>query len=282
MTDVRYAVKLHLETEVPDGLSYMECPNCEGKDKLMLIPLDEGGFKYTCLRASCDTWGSIWTPGTRVVHDAELTPKKRRRTWEVHTQDKAVQDTWFAPSWSATKIRFPRLSVAVLEELHDGMFLDGFNHSRWIFPIRGPLKQYRGYTARTYHKSKSVKKSLTRPFTYGPLLAWYGHHRDNGPLTIVEDQVSAAYLGQYFPTVALLGTHMSDQDIQEVTAFKSRGYDILIALDNDAIKQGVRLSKRIPDSRVAPLTKDIKDMSLDELQQFVLRYRAAQDMGYTT
>lgn len=95
-------------------------------------------------------------------------------------------------------------------------------------------------------------------------MAWFTNVRSSG-IIIVEDQLSAIRASDYLTSVALLGTHLNDERVQELRAAKTR--PIYLALDNDAIgtavKHVVKYKSLLP-MQLVRLSKDIKDMTHEE------------------
>jgi hypothetical protein len=256
-------VKLYLEQEQPESLAYIDCPECGQAQKLMLVPLDDGGTFAKCLRASCETFGSV---GSTYRRDA---PKKivgARRTFLTYRREPG-----FVP--------LHRIGNTYRNFFHDGYripkaqvntLVAGKLDDRWVFPVLDRLHRTVGYVARGYNHEH---KALLRPyFKKGPLMAWYGHKhlRGNLPLVVVEDQVSAARLSEYLPAVALLGTTASDQDIEQLEAAQSEDGNIIVMLDQDATDAAFRLARRIRRGLCWPLVRtDVKDMDPREFSKLI-------------
>lgn len=100
-------------------------------------------------------------------------------------------------------------------------------------------------------------------------MAWY-INRTTRSLIIVEDQLSALRASDYSNSVALLGTNLSEERVAEI---KKSGFSpVFLALDNDAIAAAVRYVVRYRSTlplRLLRLTKDIKDMSHEELGELM-------------
>lgn len=258
-------VQLFLERTSPEGLSYMDCPACGRPKKLILIPLDEGGTLYHCLRSSCDTWGSVGNVAPRV--SSGPTEEVQRRLISPHYGDvidfhQGARD----PKWFKRTFHLDKEEV---EELVEGYLK---KEGRHVFPIRDEVRKEVGYVARGYFHNR---KALVRPFEpYGSLLAWYGHTRLYNTnaysklLILLEDQVSAVRLSRYFPTVALLGTNLSYSSILLLN--KVWKGQIMVMLDADATKEGLQMARRIPNGRSWSLFgKDVKDMDNSEFAMLV-------------
>lgn len=133
---------------------------------------------------------------------------------------------------------------------------------RICFPIYGPDLRERGASYRTYEDGVEPKALVL--MREGQLKAgWYKFLRRCDTLVIVEDPVSAIKLAPHFHSLALFGTHISDQVADEVVA--GRYKRVWLALDEDATKQSIRqvlrLRRRVGGIKVYPLSVDIKDMS---------------------
>lgn len=87
---------------------------------------------------------------------------------------------------------------------------------------------------------------------------------------IVEDMLSSKRLEQLgMPSIALLGTHISDKLLKDILDYDPSA-EIFLALDNDATAKAVGYKQKFGgmfrNFRVIPLSKDIKDMTEDELR----------------
>jgi DNA primase len=87
----------------------------------------------------------------------------------------------------------------------------------------------------------------------------------------VEDQMSAIKLAPHVHSLALLGTHISDEKAEEIVAGKYK--QVLISLDNDATHEAIKLQlifrNKIKNLYLAGLGKDIKDMTQGELNEYL-------------
>ncbi len=265
MASTHTEVQLYLESEMPEGLAYMECPACGGKDKLMLVPLDDGTTYYKCLRASCSTWGNS-NVQYRKVQDS-LPPSGRRTfpRWEDIPSILTACDTERA----CLRERYG-LSDKATHELCVGTFIDDYNELRLVFPVRDVGFHQVGYMARSLYPLPNDYKALLRPrYRHGSLLAWYGHRNlRKKPIVIVEDQISAARIGEHLPCVALLGTAMRAADQLTV-----RGSKLVVVLDNDATDKGVKLASDLGCAYFPLMGPDVKDMKELVFQQFLSAIR---------
>lgn len=98
--------------------------------------------------------------------------------------------------------------------------------------------------------------------------SWYKKHRKCSTLVLVEDQFSAIKLGQHVHTLSLMGTHLSEEKVEEILLGDYK--KVFICLDADATRDAIVLQHRwrrvINGLQVYALrNKDIKDMNEDEI-----------------
>lgn len=106
-----------------------------------------------------------------------------------------------------------------------------------------------------------------------PILCWYKFKRASDTVVLVEDQMSALKLAPYVHAVALLGVNLSEAKVNEI---KAGGYKrVILSLDNDAIPVAIRLTlkwkDKLPGLAIFGIAKDIKDMTTEELKDYVGR-----------
>lgn len=98
---------------------------------------------------------------------------------------------------------------------------------------------------------------------------------DSSVVILVEDIPSANKMNPHFPCVALLGVHLSDAKLEYLL---TQGIShVIIALDNDATRQAIRIARRFCiQTSILPLQKDLKDETEDNLKEIasVLRERS--------
>lgn len=97
-------------------------------------------------------------------------------------------------------------------------------------------------------------------------IAWYVNRITPGVI-IVEDQLSALRASAYLTSVALLGTNLSEERVEEIR--KVAKGQVYLALDNDAIQTAVKYVvkyRSVLPMRLLRLDKDIKDMQQEELE----------------
>ena len=93
-----------------------------------------------------------------------------------------------------------------------------------------------------------------------------------GPILVVEDIQSAIKGSRYIDSVALLGSYISMEQAKHLRQLTDTIY---LALDEDATATAYKLANKygfyFRNFQVIPLSKDIKDMNEQELEEFSKR-----------
>ena len=252
MTGIREQIKM-LGMDVDDGVTVRTvCPACDGgstNERSLSLTREGETILYNCFRAACGLHGAVG--GTRLVRTR--LPRKvevHPYTGELYPPD----DEW-------------------LEFLHDRQGFEEYHmdvsgvmiaeEGRCAYPIYDPMGRRRGYVLRSYDHRKP--KALTRKDRAEPTLSWYLRHGTEYVLA-VEDIPSAVRASKYVDSVALIGTGVSPDALQELAAHRR---NIVWALDADATEQAIKMNRQhgvfFDSSRVMQLTKDLKDMTEEEL-----------------
>ena len=240
----------------------LQCPDC-GKSTLSVKKTSDGVY-YHCWRASCGIAGHIAEVGTITYISPELAPTEPQLTpfTGLTTSstyfDRAELSRRFGLSDTAVNIWISKLGV--LNDRRVGYLLD----------IRSPEGIVRGQTWRfPWGKETSKSKAIIYKEKHEPMLAWYLPDEWRGPLVLVEDQMSAIKLCDCsIRACALLGTELNAEKVHEIQGVS---LDVVLALDADATSQAFKLARRWASAfqmfRVEVLTKDVKDMSRDDINQ---------------
>jgi len=255
---------MFVEQETREGLRYTDCPECGKQDKLMVGPADEGGYWYKCLSVGCATFGT--TESTVHPGKSKEVPKKTGRTIWPPYQD----GSRFKPEVPQEYVnRYGPGADACAGSMGD----------YGVLPIYDWHRQKRGYMLRVTKKNEGRgPKSLMRPY-YDmpvPMQSWYLPEEHTAKywntLVVVEDQFSAAAMGTYLPAVALLGTSVSTEGIEEIIKAKAV-YEIpnvAILLDADANATSLKIARNIPGAVPIPMfEEDYKDMSPTKQRRMV-------------
>ena len=243
-------------SSLEDGESVrIVCPACGGgstQEESMVISVVDGQVSASCFRASC---GYYIRRGSSLVRTRQSPKKHKLRPYTkplIGLSPAQEQFLFDKVGWSDGHLVMARPMWAPED-------------SRYAFPIYGPTGACRGYCLRSYDPGASFK-ALTRMHEAEPHTSWYCHHRDRETV-LVEDIPSAVRVAPYVDCVALLGTSVPPEYIQEILAHTNRR--LVWALDNDASALAIKLHKKwsllCESSRVVLLPKDYKNMTEKEL-----------------
>ena len=246
---------LRLMVEQPERGSKTVCPKCDGGrtgELSLSVNEQEGGIVWLrCWRASCGWRGLIMTDPTATV---ERRPMKKVTVYRDPIEPLSLQTAGY---------------------LHDEYDLDPVQYSAhgWgvspdertlIMPVRCPYGGVRGHITRTF---STPKRCFTYKATAQPWLDWWAADAENKPIVVVEDTISACRLaGLGYPSVALLGTSISNPQAKEISTIADRR-PVYLALDRDAFAKSLHLAKRhahIVQFLPVCLTEDIKNMKHDD------------------
>lgn len=247
------------------------CPSCRGgtsREKSFTISkLEDGSVRYNCFRAKCSCSGGFVSnkaQPSKALKDSTLVTAKRKENHEpkITTYQLTVSDlAWIEKHW---RIANPS-SYFFYRVIDYG--------GRIAMSIRGPRYQHRGWVLRDI-TGKAKTKALTYIKPGEVPLSWYKNHGNVGTI-IVEDIPSAVRASVYMDAVALLGIGAGDDRAEEIAEY-ARG-PIYIALDQDAIPQAIAMKNQwnlLWDSpTVVPLSKDIKDMTQEGLDDFMSGFK---------
>ena len=231
-----------------------DCPFCDHK-KTLSIKNDNGTILYHCFSASCDVRG-------KVSDRKELTFSKPKRL-----ADKPVplDSRSFVPLSRNCKA----LDMVVKRNSYEA-------YRKGIADIQYDVRQDR--VVFMVKKDDKVVDAVGRKLSdadKGP--KWFRYARSRHPFVcdaqtdsdkavLVEDCFSACAVSQVHTGIALMGTNLT---IDYLTTLKNYS-KIIIALDRDASKKAVELTKHIRLVVPASLTfleKDIKNMELNKIME---------------
>lgn len=243
-----------------EGLSYHDCPECGTKGKFMVGCTDDGGLFYRCFRATCGVSGRTDMGSAQRV----FTRAPKART--VHAVPFLLPVT--AQSWDALREYVPAFATMHQESVWRYMGIEDPDTDCLSvgWRLRGPHGEYRGTQIRRYGEFTGPKCTTLAHTAAGPLQAWFDPHTPRtSALLIVEDPASALAASWWYGvrTVALLGTHMTEEMALEIRAQRPTG--IHIALDADATDKAIHMKQKWGailggTVRVLPLHEDLKDL----------------------
>lgn len=248
-------------SDLPDGYTAAGelCPACGGgttKERTLSVTRREGRLYWKCHRASCTFSGSDAVGFT----DA-------RRTEAVQCRG-VVGRTIARHSISVPQTfrEYLRQKYCITEQ-HVGKYRLGWDTdtSRLVLPVCSAKGDLLGVNLR----SLSGAQPKSKLHVESGALAWYINRVTPG-LIIVEDQFSAIRASDYLSSVALLGTHINEDNAYEIKKCSRGPY--YLALDADAwdkaVRYAVKLRHVIP-LQLLKIPKDLKDMDNEELDWFI-------------
>lgn len=242
------------------------CPSCEGgstKEKSFGVSRSGGVLLYNCHRSSCGFRGAIGVPPGSRESTASTKGVRRNPYIKVSQLD---EDTL---NFLAEKFGLSRTSIEFAGLGWTGELPNNYGR-RVCYPIYGPDSRERGASYRSYEAGVTPKSIIHLHSDDAIGQSWYKFKRRSKKVIIVEDQVSAIKMADYMHSVALLGTNLNESKLNEI---KAGEYDhVYLCLDNDAtstaIMASIKYRASLPQLQVVGLTKDIKNMDDDELEEF--------------
>lgn len=244
------------------------CPSCFGgqsKEHGFSIMRSGNTIFFKCFRASCSIKGAVPVYGS-LEEKKPAVPK---------TVDMRRVFTGRLTRLQPEHHRFLGAKYALwADELSElGVSFDS-EEGRFAFRVTGPVGQVRGQNLRSFDPHK-LKWDAYREAWEEPWMAWYSRLfvSNNKPLLVVEDQISAMKASRSYLAVAILGTNLTLEMVQEIGQH-SGNRRVMLALDKDATAKAIEYVDQFKfftnDRFVAlPLDKDIKFMSTPELLALV-------------
>lgn len=234
----------------------LRCPTCKGGnsgEKSLSITKTESGLLWNCFRASCSEKGNTGDPVLDVPSSKVITNSKTVDIVTYPLGPKAWD--YIENTWHITEVRHWYWTLQY--------------QGRLAMSVRSPKYMHRGWCLRDI-RGELVPKVLTYIEDGEEGLSWYREHL-RGPTIVVEDIPSAVRANRYVNSVALLGTGIGPERAIEIADYATR--PIIMALDQDAtdlsFKWANKWSLLWGDVEVLPLTKDLKNMTEDELMELL-------------
>ena len=239
------------------------CPSCKGGSSgegSFSISRDSNHVIFKCHRASCSFAGRIRTNGS-----AAREYKEHNRSYREFVTD---PDPVSAETTSFLREKY-LLSDEELRRSGFGWINKYGSAGRLWIPMRRRDGSVRGYTARDLTGTEPKKALNFKWRVEDSSLSWY-NNRLSKKVILVEDAFSALRASTYLNAVNLSGTHVSEDDLDEL--LRSGFTEAYLALDKDAIGKAVKLSlvhRGRYRLRVVPLEKDLKNMTREALEEFM-------------
>lgn len=256
------------------------CPHCGGgssREKSLSIRRNAMRLSYCCYRASCDLgMGTVMLTGDgKQIFNGR---KINQSTTRQKTKLKTVQ-LWLSLA------RMLKKKYGLTDELLLYGNVRAVSDGRVAYSIFGPKRERRGYVVRKYKDHyKGLAAFVSVPKAYNDFfksdtvgLSWYFRERgrkkakNSNTLVLVEDIVSALRLCPYVDSCALLGTMFEPKRQKEVKSMRYK--KVVLALDADATRKATKIVRQartyLPELKVKYLDCDVKDMSEEQVNEFV-------------
>lgn len=250
----------------------LRCPFCEGgtsrENSFSLSRTSDAECLYCCFRATCSRSGRLACPGFRLTSDtSDSSPRsKRQASIRVFTgRTVALEKEWLSNLSDAYGI-FPD------EAIREG-WKQAVEDGSLVCPIRGPDAVPRGILTRSRTPKYPGEKTHSKlyPQTDGVRQGWFRRAGiSHSPVVVVEDVISALKVSRQFTAVALLGTHLDQDRLDEIVSVSKI---VVLALDNDATEKAIGYQKKFglqAEIKVAMLEKDLKYES-DERIAYIIK-----------
>lgn len=246
---------------LPDGTSLAgeRCPSCHGgstEERTLSVSKREDVLLWKCHRASCEFAGAASSGGGAYRPTSTEVPSVRGATGRWIAEESTMV---------ADDIAEELLSRYGITRHHISKWGLGWDEStdRLVLPTTDVRSERTGVTLRALDKRHP--KSISH--TEQGAMSWYINHTATLPgIIIVEDQLSAIRASDYLTSVALLGTHLSEEQVDELRTSNMR--PVWLALDADAWSTAVRLAiqyRHRLSLRLVRIPKDLKDHDEEEL-----------------
>ena len=250
---------------VGEQMSGLRCPLCESTDNSFSLKREISSVKFMCHRAKCGYSGvAALTAGAM--------PAREKKEPKNNFLSELVEVPEHVKKWVGERIEpedYDRYGVK---------WAPNYAGGRLALPVRGPFDTRSGYNFRSLAAGSGAKAILWLTDINEPAMSWCKKVAENGyglapykgkPLVVVEDQMSAYKVSHFCSSVALLGTNMSDSKLHAIV--KVQPSLVVLALDEDATAKASsiigKISGVIDNVRLQPLSKDFKDMSLNEVRK---------------
>lgn len=256
--------QLASELQIGEQKSGLECPFCEGGstgEKTFSLTRETGAIRWFCHRDKCGMSGSsddIKIEKSDLVHKHKMP----EAPFPPHPTTVPLPDDikeFLKAKYSLTETQILQGNFRWVEE-----------SKRVAMPLFGVYGQI-GINYRSFTKGVKPKAYVRLDNLFTQKYCIYRYVQGGGRLLIVEDQLSALRASARMHTLALLGTHMSEE---LVTRIRHQGYQhIVLCLDGDAFAKALEIQKEFgPLFKTFPvrkLNKDIKNMNKEEVDKLL-------------
>ena len=250
---------------------HVVCPKCGGgltSERSFVITRIGGALKFLCHRATCGWRGIVGSTGVREEHVA---PTFEAKEYPYPTEViSPAQERWLVAVYG--------ISVGAVASCRVR-----FNTERQTYAF--PILDYRGYEIGIVDRDfTGIRKPKAISYWFNdvpklyyapanPYVAWQGDY--DSSIIIVEDILSALKCSMYGRSVALLGTHISEE---QALALSERTRNLIIVLDPDATRVALKHKKKyqlmFDNIDVVRLDRDPKDTAQGILFESIAKIKA--------
>lgn len=242
----------------------IRCPWCKQNKSFAVTKTAKGDILFMCHRSRCGQAGYI-----------------RYRGWASGAPDQGRMFTPRVFDYPTTRVGGTKLSYLVATydltpaEVHWAEWMYSYKNDRLVMPVFSPFGAHRGHVAKAYNPN-DIPKDINYKEVDDTWMAWYIRDPmalpdEEGKLStvvVVEDMVSALKASRFYPAVAILGSHINYDMLTEIVATSD---NVVISLDRDATQKAYEYSRQFAlfgNFRTVPLSKDVKNMNKEELEEW--------------
>ena len=241
----------------------MVCPACnaEHEKSFMIRKTELGELTGYCFRVSCPIYGKVI--GQKGVYAREARTKISSFKPRVY-EGSRIQAPLSLKLWL-----FQQYNIPISQLKAEGLGYDEvFNRMVWpVYDWKGDCfghmtKKMPMAANDNYPKWITYFERETNKLHYPRANAWTSC---TDTVVLVEDTISAIRIAQHIPSVALLGTHMTQGMVNELRQIWPR---VIIALDPDATGKALKMQQKFGSFfqegiTVRPMNDDPKDILTD-------------------
>ena len=217
--------------ELLDGhLSYRgDCPVCGGRSSFSINMTDTGEVAWICFKASCKERGRADVPRSVEQITKHLLGNKQDiyNDFEIPPYFISIYSNQYSYEY------FKRMNAIPLHRDREIKLMYDPKQDRSVFLIErgGVVVDAIG---------RAISKNPMKWYRYGNSIKSF-LYRKNNTLVITEDIPSAVTMAYNYSAMGLMGTDLSDNDMQDAIQFKN----CIVALDPDAYSKGIMIAKRL-------------------------------------
>jgi DNA primase (bacterial type) len=239
------------------------CPSCRGGrsgERTLSVTRSGGALLWHCHRASCTFGGH---ENSRATSNGRL-PRTAVPACRGAVGREYIRSAVQLPD----PVRRQLATELYLTDKHIAQWQLGWDEDEYkvVQPVKDVYGNVLGCVLRAMRGDTRLPKAKSH--TEEGAIAWHVNPTTRG-LIIVEDIYSAIRAADYCSSVALLGTHLNEERVEQIK--QSGLYPVYLALDADVYPQVIRYAQRFRSQLpMIPikLTKDLKNHTPAELEEF--------------